>query len=1337
MRLIPSSLLFALLAFPAGGLGVSVAQQAAQEDQNASRPGTLTGTVTDQNGAVIVGANVTVRSAAGVTYAAVTDGSGRFVFTDLRGAAQTVIVNQAGFDESRTEGIALVPGQSTDISVVLHVETSKTSVQVTADQIERIETNNGVVSNTLDKTEVESFPVNGRNVVAFVALAPGVSNQTGEDEIKVGVLGSAKFAVNGGRTEYNSFQVDGNDVLNTDIAASHGHSTLMVYPSVDAVKEVKVLTSNYGAEYGRSSSGTTLFTLSSGQQSVHGSVYEFFRNEFFNSRNYFDRSNKAPLYRRNDFGGSIGGPLFIPHVFNTTKDKSFIFVSEEFRKERSPQQFNQGVPSDGERGFNPATNSYGAYGDFSDVCPPNGTQVVNISKYPDCPTAYGLTNPYQNNLVPISDTARALLGTGLIPRANADSGCVSSEGSCYVATISPATDYRQDLIRLDQTLPFKSQLSLSGVHDHWKTVVAVPQWTNYINSFPTVQNNFLGPGLSVIAHLTTLLGASTLNDFSYGITRQKIELSNLAGPGVNLSRSALDGVPLGSIFTPNGGKLPSLVFAGNDPAYGGASGFNVDTSFSPWSHTLFTQSFRDAVTKIWNRHTLLGGIQIVNARRNELSAVNGSNTGDIQGTLLFNNQLTVATRNSFADFLIGGNGIQSFQQDNAQVPFKVHYWTIEPYVQDDWKVLPNLTLNLGFRLSLYYNWEPEEKNLYNWLENSFDPNLLQTNGMSIFPTQGFLQYGDNQQIGNPDLLKPVPLDDHSYPILYNGLVRCGSNGVPASCQTTHLLNNAPRVGFAWDPTGSHHYSIRGGYGVFFEHGTGSEANAGSIGANPYYVLSMQQTNPGGWAQIGNPKGQEATLPPAFPLDVISISPKTVWPYVQQWSFGAEAQLPSETFLALSYVGSKGTHLAEEWQANQLPSVSDGNNPFPVGTPITTENDCRFTTPPALADSTTYVSVGGTNLYYKDNPTAYTALYAACNGSPPPYSAAGTPVSQPISFAANSLRPWQGIGRVQSINNVAGSVYHSMQVSIRRNKGPLDLVASYTYSHSIDSASDRFESNFVDKYRLFANRASSDFDQRHILNVSYTYKLPLLKFQQHFYNAVNCIPDIDPGDTNCPVSKRKAYGEPSNLTRLALSNWSITGITISQTGAPFSVINNRSLLASYTTSSNNTGINYVSSPDNAGLLIGNAADSYPDKALHNSSCSPLASHLNVPGTIGPLLGNPCKFQAPRGLTQGDSGRNFWRNPSRTNFDVGLLRDFASWRETHIQFRVDVFNVFNHTQFILYDPGKGNTTANTVSCYGDDTTAFSAGASSCQSANGLLRPIAAHRPRTMQLGLKMDF
>jgi len=450
--------------------------------------------------------------------------------------------------------------------------------------------------------------------------------------------------------------------------------------------------------------------------------------------------------------------------------------------------------------------------------------------------------------------------------------------------------------------------------------------------------------------------------------------------------------------------------------------------------------------------------------------------------------------------------------------------------------------------------------------------------------------------------------------------------------------------------------------------------------------------------------------------MVSIPSKTVWPYVQQWSFGVQHEIAKHTAATLSYVGSKGTHLAVAMQLNQLRPVPDANNPFGAHQPITASlclsglGTVDLQNP--LSPSNFFVLPDGTALRFSQNPSAFLGLLAACN---PTLNGSGNPR---LSFPLNLVRPFQGIGTITAIENAASSVYHSMQFTLRHNRGPLDLAISYTYSHSIDSASDRYQSNFVDAFNLGANRASSDFDQRHNLSVSYVYQLPLLRWAKDFRSFVHCTGGID----NCANDPAVTpYGGPAAVTRFLFGGWSISGITLYQTGTPFSVVNGE----------NTSG---VAKLDNAGLALGLGADSYPDIAP-NAPCDLRNTGVR---TFGPLLGDVCMFVAPRGLTQGGAGRNFLNNPSRTNFDVALFKNVPlSGDQRTLQFRVEAFNLFNHTQFIVYDPNKGNTASNTVSCYGDQSTGFSAGASGCRAGNGFLHPEAAHAPRTLQFGMKLQF
>ena len=337
------------------------------------------GEVTDQTGAVLVGATVKVSSTSGVVQTAVSDDKGNYAIRGLPAGSYNVTVTMTGFKPFEADGVALAAGQSLPLDALLEPASQQTEVNVSGQTVGQVETETAQVSGTITEKEVLTLGLNGRNFTQLIALTPGVSNQTGQDEAHVGITGSVKYSVNGGRVEYNTFEVDGTDILNAGLNGAE--STLIVYPSLDAIQEVKVLTSNYGAMYGRTASGTVMVSTKSGTPHWHGDGYEFLRNEAFNARNYFDPPGKAPTYRRNDFGFTIGGPIFIPNVYNAQKNKTFFFWSEEFRHERSPtdQQpdFDRGVPSLAER-----------QGDFSDVCPAYVSPFVfNPAQWPDCPSA--------------------------------------------------------------------------------------------------------------------------------------------------------------------------------------------------------------------------------------------------------------------------------------------------------------------------------------------------------------------------------------------------------------------------------------------------------------------------------------------------------------------------------------------------------------------------------------------------------------------------------------------------------------------------------------------------------------------------------------------------------------------------------------------------------------------------------------------------------------------------------------------------------------------------------------------------------------------------------------
>jgi len=530
----------------------------------------------------------------------------------------------------------------------------------------------------------------------------------------------------------------------------------------------------------------------------------------------------------------------------------------------------------------------------------------------------------------------------------------------------------------------------------------------------------------------------------------------------------------------------------------------------------------------------------------------------------------------------------------------------------------------------------------------------------------------------------------------------------------HLFNPAPRIGFAWDPTGTGKTSLRAGYGIFFEHGTGDETNIGSLEGSAPLVLDATENATNGYASIGGDR--------AFPPNVTSIPAKAVWPYVQQWNLSVQHELTPDLIGTLAYVGSKGTHLAAELEINQLAPVDPSLNPFQVqpDEPITT------------AVCNTYGGANFTldgNLISSGSP-GFVNLEAACYGIFNP--------AHPETFPdPNSLRTFApSIGQIFSLQNVANSHYDALQITLRRTKAPLSLELAYTYGHSTDDSSDRFDSTFVNSFDLASNRASSNFDQRHLLNVSYVIDLSFPSMGRHIRDfwlwsdtKTNDASGAPNAGSAAASSSGDSWFDSSWLARHFLQDWQLSGVTSYQSGTPFSVING---------GSGATGISVL---DNAGIANGTGAGSYPDLGPIAGSALPQGANRE-PFTFGPLLGNPDMFVAPRGLTFGDIGRNFLTNPSRLNFDMSLLKHFRFGESTSLEFRAEAFNIFNTTQFQIFDPTRGTTASNTISCYGGPNNIAgyvspTIGGIDCLSGNSFLRPVDSHRARTIQFGLKLLF
>jgi hypothetical protein len=471
-------------------------------------------------------------------------------------------------------------------------------------------------------------------------------------------------------------------------------------------------------------------------------------------------------------------------------------------------------------------------------------------------------------------------------------------------------------------------------------------------------------------------------------------------------------------------------------------GFGQDAGYIPNgpynSNPTFT--YRDNISKIVGRHNLQFGAYFVAAQKNEFGGELAA--GSVPGYLTFDSSNNnVSTGNPFADLLLGR--ISSYGQQDQFVKYYNRYKILEPYFQDDWHVTPRLTLNLGLRLSLFGTYREKQHQAFN-----FDPAHYVAGQTTVDPNTDVVTGLTSN--GAPPSVTNLP----------NGIVQCGvTAGVPVGCMQGHLFNPAPRVGFAYDPRGDGKWAIRGGYGVFFEHTNGNEANTESLENSPPLANAATQNNIIGYSNIGG--GGGGGLAPQFPLSVTSIPTKAVWPYMQQWHVDIEHEIAHNTVGIVSYVGSKGTHLTRTLDLNQLAPVSAAANPYLPGEALGAggHDDCGTNTTPSG------VSVTG---------QALVNLQVACGGN------------------ADPLRTFTGYSSINRLEDKASSTYNAMQFAIRRNVGGLQLNFAYTYSHSIDDSSSRQDGVLVNSFDPASNRASSNFDQRHNLNAGYVWDLPFFK-----------------------------------------------------------------------------------------------------------------------------------------------------------------------------------------------------------------------------------------------------
>jgi hypothetical protein len=716
--------------------------------------GTITGAVTDPAGAVISGAEVSVTNAStGESRTAKTNDSGTYVITDLDPGTYDLRIKQANFKEYVSKGVQLFVSSTATVNASLAVGSTTEEMTVEANAVQ-VETASGAVGNVIEGREVRELPLNGRSFAQLTQLMPGVSPASNFDSKHKGLEAGVDFSVNGNNTTGNIFLVDG--VNNNDIGSNR---TILVYPSIDAIQEFKILRNSYGPEYGQAMGAIINIVTKGGTNQFHGGAYYFGRNDALNATDYFNNLNGAPKdkLRRNDFGYNLGGPI--------VKDKLFFFWSQEWNRELRGKLRSANVPTVAEKG-----------GDFTNLragCEAAPSLKVGAS-------TPGIVTSGTQTMVPAGHTsATGQLLVDLFPDPN-----VTTPVNCqnWVQSLTSPIYWREENIRMDYKMGKTWSLFGRYTTDHWNqpSPSTLGYWGD--DRYPSVDPTWTQPGYQATIKLTKLIGGTAVNDFQISYAANRINVTRAGtDPGIvpQINASYQTYFPLSDKYL--GAQMGYPVFWG-----GLGNGANSDNlwNMGPWHNNEELYILKDDLSKVHGAHTFKVGFLASNNRKNELSGGSSGEAPNYWGTDA--NNSGNGTFNALYDATTWG-----FSESQTN-PFAQTRWhDFEWYYGDTWKVRRNVTLEYGARWSMLRTPYSAVNKISSWQPNLYDPALgaAACNGLLL-----------------------VPGTNPCTPLGFAG----GVAGPNRSLKNNKNDAIAPRIGLAWDPKGDGKMVIRGGVGQFYQ-----------------------------------------------------------------------------------------------------------------------------------------------------------------------------------------------------------------------------------------------------------------------------------------------------------------------------------------------------------------------------------------------------------------------------------------------------------------------------------------------------------------------------------------
>lgn len=884
--------------------------------------GSLVGIVVDPSGSVIPDVKIQLTNqGTSAMSAATADNSGVFRFANLLPATYTVSVQAKGFKTRLITDVAVGLSENRDLGrVTLDIGNITEQVTVTAEATP-IQTSTGERSSVIDGNQLNNEAIRGREMMSFMRMLPGVVDTTvGRDATGGSVLGGLTF---NGSTGITGFMVDGVSDIDTGCSNCFTHFE----PNIDSIAEVKVLTSNYQAEFGRNAGGSVQVITKSGTQEFHGSGWWTHRHEQFNANDFFNNITNLPRtrYRFNIAGWSLGGPVFVPKHFNIGKTKVFFFASQEYTRQLA--NFNnqfRSMPTLLERN-----------GDFSKSV--TGANALIPVLDPLNLNAAGAATQFPGNIIPqnrINGWGQAMLNFFPLPNYVFPQGTAQYLQDNFQAAGSAAHPRRNDIARLDLNLTSKLTGYIRWGHDadDW---IELFQSSQFLKG-PTgdLTQDHPAPGHGILGSMTYAASPTLINQFTWSKTLNHWSWFEVDPAAV--SRDVLKG----TAGTPQAGQpLPSLFplhtvgpgVGGNQLVEGKANASNGYSNYMPnltfggptpnvptyangnpeYSNNNIVDTVTDNVSKVWGAHSIKAGVYVEFNRKVQPCGSAGCNgyTGNYNFSPDTNNPLNTGL--GFANTLLGYYA--SYTEWTAKIVVNDTFWNVEPYIQDNWRVTKRLTLDYGVR---FYHQTPEiDKQAGNEFAY-FDP--------SKYDRSKAPRYYVPALVGGKRVAQD-PVTGATGPVSYiglfvpgsgdpaNGFVVAGKNGAPWNTYHTTPLAFAPRFGFAFDVFGNGKTAIRGGFGVFYDRLDGNQVY--NMAFNPPIVYAPT-------ASYGQLTSLASTGGLLGPQTISQWTGYTRLPQVRSASFGVQQNIGYGTVLDVSYQGTFGLNRNVAENLNAIPIGSD-------------------------------------------------------------------------------------------------------------------------------------------------------------------------------------------------------------------------------------------------------------------------------------------------------------------------------------------------------------------------------------------------------------------------------